>query len=314
MNEVRIDNANPYPRSMEVQGDGQDVGAVVSDGVSGPGKTGDSGASVGLVMTKSGAPLPSANGTGGKNVLQPPRTVVGDTHLRDAQNSLFAFLEGLTPRDGQETEDVGNAAQTRTTRRDEDKRRVKANEFDLYEMFSLFDTSNDKRSNIVTKAKMLGLSAARDNVEKRAEATKAQKLLGVVIASLAFQFLSGVVSAASNFAKTSFKMNPDKTPMLDSAGNLQVKLSANAKKSIMDGASRLLSFGSALLKYFEDNKDANRRAVRENQADAVREGLQELKAAISHFGQQIVQMQDKTAKTLASILDAEDRAVNNITV
>ena len=188
------------------------------------------------------------------------------------KDSLAAFLEGLETKNGQEPGEVGKN-EILKTRRDEAEKTAEEKTFDIYQMTTLFDKSNNKRSEVISQMKMLNQNAASDNAEKRAEAAAVQKKLGFVVGALLFQAAGGVAGAA---------------------GGLTSKMT----KALVEGSSKALETASSALKYFEDGEGADRQTVRQNQEEAVRGMLQGGKEMIASMSQSAIQLSDKVAQTL----------------
>lgn len=276
MNDITINNANAYPRTVEFQGQNPDVGSVTTGGVSGSGKVGNAQGGDNLVIRQGASGLPSPTATGGKNDLVPPRNVVNGPDIQDVKDSLAAFLEGLETKNGQEPGAIGKD-EILKTRRNEAEKTAEQKTFDIYQMTTLFDKSNNKRSEVISQMKMLNQNAASDNAEKRAEAAAVQKKLGFVIGVIALQAAGGIVGAGSN-------------------------LTNGWTKATMEVGSKILETGSSVLKYFEDGEGAERQAVRQNQEEAVRSMLQGGKQMIASMSQAAIQMSDKVAQTLDKCL------------
>ena len=281
MNDITINNANAYPRTVGLQDQNPDIGLVSNGGVSGPGKVGNPAGADNLVIRQGASGLPSPTATGGKNDLVPPRNVVNGPDIQDVKDSLAAFLEGLETKNGQDPDEISKK-EVLQTRRNEVKAEKDAEQmtFDIYQMTTLFDKSNNKRSEVISQMKMLNQNAASDNAEKRAEAAAVQKKLGFVIGVIALQAAGGIVGALGN---------------LDAVRNAQ---NATAWKVGLEMGSKLLETGSSVFKYFEDGKGAERQAVRQNQEEAVRGMLQGGKQMIASMSQTAIQLSDKVAQTL----------------
>ena len=274
MNDITINSANAYARTAGLQNQNPDVGSVSSGGVSGSDRVGNAQGAGNLVVQQGDSALPSAAAAGGKNDLVPPRNVVNGPDIQDVKDSLSAFLEGLETKDGQEPGEISNK-DVLQTRREEAKSETAAeqSQFDIYQMTSLFDKSNSKRSEVITQMKILNQNAASDNAEKRAEAAAVQKKLGFVIGSLLLQAAGGVAGAG---------------------GGLTVKMT----KALVEGSSKAIEAGSSALKYFEDGEGADRQTVRQNQEEAIRGMLQGGKEMIASMSQSAIQLSDKVAQTL----------------
>lgn len=280
MNDITINSANAYPRTVGLQDQNPDVGSVTAGGVSGSGKVGNAQGGENLVIRQGASGLPSPTATGGKNDLVPPRNVVNGPDIMDVKDSLAAFLEGLEAKNGQDSGEISKK-EILQTRRNEVKAEKDAEQktFDIYQMTTLFDKSNNKRSEVISQMKMLNQNAASDNAEKRAEAAAVQKKLGFVIGVIALQAAGGIVGALGNL---------DNTKIADTPG----------KKARIAVISKILEAGSTVFKYFEDGKGAERQAVRQNQEEAVRSMLQEGRQLIANMSQLAIQTTDKVAQTL----------------
>lgn len=278
MNDITINNANAYPRTVGLQGQNPDVSSVLNGGVSGSDRVGNAQGAGNLVVRQGDSALPSATAAGGKNDLVPPRDVVNGPDIQDVKDSLSAFLEGLETKNGQEPGEVGKN-EILKTRRDEAEKTAEEKTFDVYQMTSLFDKSNSKRSEVIAQMKLLNQNAANDNAEKRAEAAAVQKKLGFVIASVALQAAGGITGALGNLNTTQIA-------------------NTGGKRVALEVSSKLLETGSAVLKYFEDGEGAERQAVRQNQEEAVRGMVQAGKELIADLSRTAIQMTDKVAQTL----------------
>ena len=291
MNDITINNANAYPRTVGLQDQNPDVGSVTTGGVSGSDRVGNAQGGENLVIRQGVSGLPSPTATGGKNDLVPPRNVVNGPDIQDVKDSLSAFLEGLETKNGQEPGAIGKD-EILKTRRDEAEKTAEEKTFDIYQMTTLFDKSNNKRSEVISQMKMLNQNAASDNAEKRAEAAAVQKKLGCVIGVIALQAAGGIVGALGNL---------DNTKIADTPG----------KKARIAVLSKIFEAGSTTFKYFEDGKGAERQAVRQNQEEAVRGWLQEGKQLIANMSQLAIQTTDKVAQTLEKCL-ADTRAAIHV--
>ena len=314
MNGITVNNKPAYSRPVGMQGQAPDVGDVANGGRSEVGKTGQSG---GIVVQQGGSGLPKANGTGGKNVLVPSRTIVNGPDVQDVKNSLASFLEGFGTKDGRGDVEVNNAAILHMRRGEvKTKKAAEQEKFDTYSMMTLFDTSNSKRSNFATQMQMLNLAAASDNTAKRAEAAATQKKLGPIIAALVCQVGSGALGTVSNmdFFKTdTLKLDDKGNKIIDKAtGKAAVKVSSTVKQISMDLSSRALALAADVFKYFEDGEGSEKRTVRENQAESIRSGIKELGSGIKHYSCQVVNLTDKVDKVLNEMLESEKRAFNGI--
>ena len=278
MNDITINNANAYPRTVGLQGQNPDVSSVLNGGVSGSDRVGNAQGAGNLVVRQGDSALPSATAAGGKNDLVPPRDVVNGPDIQDVKDSLSAFLEGLETKNGQEPGEVGKN-EILKTRRDEAEKAAEEKTFDVYQMTSLFDKSNSKRSEVIAQMKLLNQNAASDNAEKRAEAAAVQKKLGFVLASVVLQAAGGITGALGNLNTTQIA-------------------NTGGKRVALEVSSKLLETGSAVLKYFEDGEGAERQAVRQNQEEAVRGMVQAGKDLIADLSRTAIQMTDKVAQTL----------------
>lgn len=299
MNEISITHSSVYRNQVAPMDVGQNVGTVA--GGEGAGKVSTFSSSGVTVMETTGASMPRTQGAGGSvHVIGVPQYNAGCTTV-DAMNSLAAFLAGLQTKTGQEDQAVVNPGGLRRNERlaakqaEDEKNALRM--FDTFQCMALFNTSNCKMSKVLADLKILNQKSMSVNAEKRAEAAATPKKLGFLIASVVLQVASASVSSAASFAAS-------KDP--STASNAVMMLKGDGAQFALDMTAKTLSFAPSILKYFEDGEGADRKAVKENQAEAIHGMMQAGRAMIDSFSTQVYKLADATNKMFSQVLRSEN--------
>ena len=322
MNEITATgNRGVYPQNpVTPQNDGTGVGPVSNGGAAGE-VSGTSG-TVALNVVEGGSSLPSAERLAMVNILKAPNGT--NASLEGVQGKLAAFLESLlVMKDWQEADGVSKSAQLRKIRRLDDKLAKLAEEvlFDTFMMMAIFNTSNGKRDKLNAMSKMLIQMARSANAEAMAKAYLEPKNLAILVTMYVIQGLlaayNSFTSALSNKKIDSKLINKETGYAIDEAGAL-TKLTAYVQNSDklrigLDTISKALDIIPKILKYYEDGDEADRKMVKQSQAEAVQGMLQVGKEAIEATIQNTYQLCESTNKLFEAILKSDaqvNQAVN----
>ena len=296
---------------------GAGVGPVSAGGAAGE-VSGTSGTGV-LNVVEGGSSLPSAERLAMVNILKAPNSY--SSSIEGVQGKLAAFIESLVvTKDWQDADGVSKSAQLRKARRLDDKIAKLAEEvlFDTFMMMAIFNISNGKRDKLNAAMKMLSQIARSANAEARAKACLEPKKLAFLIASFAMQFVLAAYNSF-NSAVANKRIDPEQLKPDGTLGENATKMTKflsymknNDKLQIgLDSISKALDVIPKILKYYEDGDEADRKMVRQNQAEAVQGMLQVGKTAIEASIQNTYQLCEATNKLFDAILkDKVSRSIN----